>query len=347
MASDPLLGTDAFLTEELLKLALESSGVAIWLMDPATEAIEWTAACKEIFQVPLDQPIDYAFFLSRLHPDDREATDIAVRQALDSAGSGSYDVEYRAIMADSSIRWIAARGRAFFDGDDRRPVQFIGTVRDVTERKTIEQSLQAALEQKQLLLLEVNHRVKNSLQLASSLLRLQARRIADPELRHQLEDAMTRISTIAHIHQRLYRDQDVKRIDFGALLAELCADLQSGTPECSIQVDAPHIRVPTDRAISLALIANELVSNAFKYAYPDRPGGAVSVGIGQPSAGEIAVSVSDDGIGLPEGFTTDGTNSLGMVLVSSLLGQLGGRMEVPAKPKGATFLVTVPIEAAG
>lgn len=346
MENDELFPTDAFLSEELLKLALASSGVAIWKMDPQTEDIEWSAGCKRLFGVPLDQSIDYGLFLACVHPDDRDSTNQAVRQACDPKGEGSYDVEYRAILPNGVIRWIAARGRALFsgEGNGRKAAQFIGTVRDITDRKTSEASLQAALEQQQLLLKEVNHRVKNSLQLVSSLLRLQARRIVNAEVRNQLEDAMTRITTIAHVHQRLYRDQDIKRIDFGAFLSELCADLQSSTPECSIRVDAPHLRVPTDRAISLALVANELVTNAFKYAFPDRPG-MVVVGISQPTAVEIAMRVSDNGIGLPADFSLEKANSLGMILIASLLSQLDGRMEIQNQPTGATFVVTAPIDS--
>jgi PAS domain S-box-containing protein len=344
MPENTLSGADSFLTAELLKLALESSGVAVWRMDPRTGEIEWTIACKRIFGVPLDQHVDYDFFLACLHPDDRAPTDAAVQQAFDRTGSGSYDVEYRAILPEGGIRWISARGRAFFtgEGDARKAAQFIGTVRDITERKTTEASLQAALEQQQMLLKEVNHRVKNSLQLASSLLRLQARQNPNPELKGQLEDAITRLSTIAHVHQRLYRDSDIASIDFGTFLAELCADLQTNAPHCSISVDSPKLRVPTDRAISLALATNELVTNAFKYAYPGGRG-AVSVSVGQPDPGAIAIRVSDQGIGLPPGFSLDGARSLGMVLIAGLLSQLDGTIEIVPAARGATFILSAPL----
>jgi len=348
MADDEPLRTDAFLSKDLLRIALESSGVAIWTMDPSTGRIDWTADCRKLFEVPLDQPVDHAFFLSRLHPDDRDRADQAVRGALDPAGDGAYDTEYRVLLPDGAIRWVAARGRTLFAdevGGGRKPLQFAGTVRDITERKTAEATLQAALEQQQVLLKEVNHRVKNSLQLVSSLLRLQARRIPDPAVSAQLEDAMTRISTIGHIHQRLYRDQEIKRIDFGAFLTELCADLQGSAPECSIRVDAPHLRVPTDRAIPLALVTNELVTNAFKYAYPDKRPGTISVSVTQPTEAEIAVCVSDEGVGLPAGFSIENATSLGMVLISNLLSQLDGTIAIQNRPRGASFVVTAPVES--
>ena len=337
---------DVFLTQELLKLVLESSGIAVWRMDPRTNEIEWSAECSRMFGLSPDRKVDYPLFLDCLHPEDREPTDKAVRKAFDPGGDGEYRVEYRAVMPDGEIRWIIASGRALFaeQGGTREAIQFIGSVRDITQRKADEAALKAALEQQQLLLKEVNHRVKNSLQLVSSLLRLQARRVEDASMRHQIEDAVTRISTIAHVHQRLYRDQDVERIDFGTFLSELCADLQNATPHCAIHVEGPHLRIPTDRAIRLALVTNELVSNAFKYAYPHGEGGKIDVTISQPSPTEIALRVQDEGVGLPDGFSMEKNQSLGMVLIASLLGQLSGHIEVIRGKKGAGFIVTAPLE---
>ena len=206
----------------------------------------------------------------------------------------------------------------------------------------------SGLEQQQMLLHEVNHRVKNSLQLVSSLLRLQARRIPDLAARRQLEDATTRISTIAHIHQRLYRDQEIKTINFGAFLSELCADLQGSASHCSLEVDTPSLQVTTDRAIPLALVVNELVTNAFKYAYPaEGTGGRVSVAVVLHDSGDIVITVRDEGVGLPDGFSVAGGTNLGMILIGSLLAQLSGRIEVQNNSPGACFLVTVPIDDRG
>jgi len=344
MPSDEFLKNDAFLTTELLKLAVESAGIGIWKVDPQTRAVEATVVLKQMLGLSVDTPLDYAAFIDALHPDDQAEARRDLAAALTSE-DGLCETQFRVIAPGGEVRWLQVRGRAFFEGGsgpsgdepDRKAKLFIGTARDITEAS-------AALEQQQMLLHEVNHRVKNSLQLVSSLLRLQARRIPDAAARRQLEDATTRISTLAHIHQRLYRDQDIKKIDFGAFLSELCADLQGTASRCSLEVKSPSFPVATDRAIPLALVVNELVTNAFKYAYPtEGTGGRVSVGV-ELKDGEIAITVKDDGAGLPDGFSVAGSGNLGMVLIGSLLTQLSGRIETSDNRPGACFLVTVPVD---
>jgi len=338
MPSDEFLKNDAFLTTELLKLAVESAGIGIWKVEPRTREVEASAVLKQMLGVPLDRAIDYAAFIAALHPDDRAQTRMELAAALTSA-DGLCETQFRVVDPAGGVRWLLVRGRAYFEGEGqgRKPTLFIGTARDITEAS-------AALEQQQMLLHEVNHRVKNSLQLVSSLLRLQARRIPDEAARRQLEDATTRISTIAHIHQRLYRDQDIKKINFGAFLSELCADLQGSASHCALDVKSPNFPVTTDRAIPLALVVNELVTNAFKYAYPaEGSGGRVSVGVDLKD-GEIAITVKDDGVGLPEGFSVAGGGNLGMILIGSLLAQLSGRIEIAGNGPGACFTVTVPVD---
>ena len=341
MPTEEFLRNDAFLTTELLKLAVDSARIGVWKVDPQTRTVELTAALKQLLGIPVDQAVDYSGFFSVLHPEDQERARDDLAAALTSA-DGLCESEFRVVTHDAVTRWLFVRGRAFFHGKgkSRKATLFIGTARDVTDSK-------AALEQQQMLLHEVNHRVKNSLQLVSSLLRLQARRIPDLAARRQLEDATTRISTIAHIHQRLYRDQDIKKLNFGAFLSELCADLQGSAAHCSLNVRSPDFQVTTDRAIPLALVVNELVTNAFKYAYPadgDRAENCpVRVRVDLHGAAEIAITVEDDGVGLPEGFTTAGGSNLGMILIGSLLAQLSGTIEIRDRGAGACFVVTVPI----
>ncbi|HTJ62335.1 MAG TPA: histidine kinase dimerization/phosphoacceptor domain -containing protein [Alphaproteobacteria bacterium] len=335
MQTDEFLQSDAFLSSELLKLAVESSGLGVWKVDPAARTVELTVSLKHMLGVPVERNLDYAGFIELIHPDDRVATRAGLAAALAPDGDGNCELEFRVVPPSGETRWLLACGRAFFveRAGMRVPNLFIGTMRDVTVSKQ-------ATEHVEMLIHEVNHRVKNSLQLASSLLRLQARRISDPEARHQLEDATARISAIAHIHQRLYRDQDTRRLNFGAFLSELCADLQASMPQCSLTVKAPDLFVSTDRAIPLGLVVNELVSNAFKYAYPDG-GGPITVEAAL-SDGEISIVVADRGVGIPDGFSIDGTGNMGMMLVASLTSQLAGTVEAHRNADaGSTFTVVV------
>ncbi len=337
MQTDEFLRNDGFLSKELLRLALDSSGLGVWKVDPRTRDVALTASLKQMLGVPIDRDIDYAAFFALLHPDDQENARRGLAAALLPGSDGNCEIEFRIVMPAGDAKWLLARGRAFFEGKgkNRTPTLFIGTMRDVTDTKT-------AAEHQQMLIHEVNHRVKNSLQLVSSLLRLQARRSQDPQSRQQLEDATARISTIAHVHQRLYRDQDTKQLNFGAFLSELCADMQGTSSHCSLTVDTPDFHLSTDRAIPLSLIINELVTNAFKYAYPGG-GGPVTVAVDLRKAGEISITVSDEGIGIPAGFTIEGAGNMGMMLIGSLTHQLSGHVEVRHNAGGGScFTVTVP-----
>jgi two-component sensor histidine kinase len=272
-----------------------------------------------------------------LHPDDQDSARSGLAAALLPNSDGNCEIEFRIVMPAGDTKWLLARGRAFFTGKggNRTPTLFIGTMRDITDSK-------AAAEHQQMLIHEVNHRVKNSLQLVSSLLRLQARRSQNQEARQQLEDATARISTIAHVHQRLYRDQDTRQLNFGAFLSELCADLQGTAAHCSLTVETPDFYLSTDRAIPLALIVNELVTNAFKYAYPSG-GGPVTVNVDLRSAGKIAIAVSDEGVGIPDGFTVEGAGNMGMMLIGSLAHQLSGHIDARRNAgPGSRFTVTTP-----
>jgi PAS domain S-box-containing protein len=337
MQSDEFLRNDQFLSRELLRLALDSSGLGVWKVDPRTRDVELTASLKHMLGLPIDRKLDYAAFFALLHPDDQESARGGLAAALLPGSDGNCEIEFRIVMPPGDTKWLLARGRAFFEGKGKKrtPNLFIGTIRDVTDSKN-------AAEHQQMLIHEVNHRVKNSLQLVSSLLRLQARRIPDAESRQQLEDATARISTIAHIHQRLYRDQDTRQLNFGAFLTELCADLQGTSSHCALTVETPDFHLSTDRSIPLALIVNELVTNAFKYAYAAN-GGPVTVTVDLHKAGEISIAVRDEGVGFPDGFSIEGAGNMGMMLIGSLTHQLSGHVDARRNAGGgSSFTVTVP-----
>ncbi len=146
------------------------------------------------------------------------------------------------------------------------------------EQQQYQRKLKAALDRHQVLLKEVNHRVKNSLQVVSSMLQLQARSVGDPELSERLNEASTRVNAVGRAYERLAYNADYENIDLVEYLRQIVGDLQPTVAPCQIEFDAPEeIQFAADRAILVGLILNELVSNAGKYAYPDRPGGSIWV----------------------------------------------------------------------
>ena len=216
------------------------------------------------------------------------------------------------------------------------------------EQQQYQRKLQAALDRHQVLLKEVNHRVKNSLQVVSGMLQLQANAVGDQALSERLNEAASRVNAVGRAYERLAYNADYEKIDLVEYLREIIGDLEQTVAPCEIQFDAPEpIQMAGDRAILVGLIVNELVSNAGKYAYPDCPGGLIWVRvILQPEQRSILISVRDEGVGLPPGFDPATSKRLGTRMVNALSRQLGGEMTRPMSPIGTNFALSIPLGAA-
>jgi two-component sensor histidine kinase/CheY-like chemotaxis protein len=209
-------------------------------------------------------------------------------------------------------------------------------------QREAEQQLKDSLREKVLLLQEVHHRVNNNLQIICSLLSMQGGAINDPILASALGESQKRVRSMALIHAMLYASSSLKDIDFADYTRSLAAEVSSSYAPDPARVrlifDLEPIRLEIDRAIPCGLILNEVLSNAFKYAFPRNRGGEVRVSLHQREYG-VRMAVEDDGIGLPAGFTLKETKSLGLTIVDVLARQLGGRMEI-ASNGGAQFVLT-------
>jgi two-component sensor histidine kinase len=213
------------------------------------------------------------------------------------------------------------------------------------ERQRHERRLSDAVAHQDVLIKEINHRVKNSLQLVSSMLSLRASRHHDPAVRDVLADAAARVGAISRAHDRLYRSTDISHIELSAYLAEICRDLTDALPACHVEfASSGPVQMPTDRAIPLALLVTELIGNAAKHAYGDG-GGPIAVRLNACDSRSVSVSISDEGQGIPDGFNMAQSTGLGMLLVRALLEQMNAQMRVDPKPKGVTFTVEAPLDA--
>lgn len=199
---------------------------------------------------------------------------------------------------------------------------------------------------KEVLLQELNHRVKNSLQMVSSMLGLQARQLADPEVRRQLAEAGRRVGAIALVHERLYRADFTGRVEVGQYLGALCADLGRSLAGADgshvLAVTAAQADLPIEQAVPLGLIVNELVGNAFKHAYSAPSAAAVEVTLQPCTGGGLRLEVVDGGSGLPPDFDPQQGGGLGMKLVLALASQLGGRLTFERGAPGTRFVVELP-----
>lgn len=223
--------------------------------------------------------------------------------------------------------------------------QLLGIARDITERRQAEKALHASLEEKIMLLKEVHHRVKNNLQIVTSLLNLQARQIQNPEALAVLQDTQGRIRSMALIHESLYREGHLGWVDGNAYLTHLCAHLNSAfgaaTGRVRLRCQLAPVALGLDQAVPCGLIVNELVSNAFKHAFPGERRGEIHVELNHESDARLALVVADDGVGLPPGLDLEQSDTLGLQLVAGLAQQLGAVVDATATA-GTMFRLVFP-----
>jgi PAS domain S-box-containing protein len=218
--------------------------------------------------------------------------------------------------------------------------------RDITDQKRADEQLRASLEEKTILLKEVHHRVKNNLQIISSLLELQSDFIADEESRKFIRESRSRIASMALVHEKLYQSESVASINLGDYIESLTHYLFStfvkDTERIGLTVDVEDVPLAIDEAIPCGLVVNELVSNAFKHAFPQDEQGEIAVRCRCEEDGMITLTVSDNGVGLPPGFDMGNSESLGLQLVTMLVKQLRGSIRLDTEKGGTTVMVSFP-----
>jgi two-component sensor histidine kinase len=252
-------------------------------------------------------------------------------------GGGSVSLLLAALtLAVLRTRWSARRLARAMTVEMRRSLGALTEARD---------ALQGAVDEKEALIKEVHHRVKNNLQVMISLLSLQSAQVSDARSAGALQDAAERIRTMALVHEHLYGSRDLARVDLAEFLRELTSGLLGvfGRREgLAVEVRADDVRLGVDAAIPMGLITSELVTNALKYAFPDGRAGRVIVAVAAEPAAEgtraITLSVSDDGVGLPADLDPEKTPTLGLRLVYILAKQLGGTVQLD-REGGARFAV--------
>jgi PAS domain S-box-containing protein len=218
----------------------------------------------------------------------------------------------------------------------------LASIVDLTARKDVENRLRAALREKEILLQEVHHRVKNNLQLITSLLKLQARQIQDEALRAVFQTSVDRIYAISLVHEQLYQQGDVSKLDcdtyLRGLMAAITRGLTDGSRRLICEVHTSGQALDISQAVPLGVIVHELVSNSLKHAFPPGGTGKITVTLRSDQDSNCDLLVADDGVGLPETFVVEQCQSMGLRLVNLLVRQMEGTLEVSKQP-GAQFRV--------
>jgi PAS domain S-box-containing protein len=219
---------------------------------------------------------------------------------------------------------------------------------DIARRTTVEGELRTSLQEKEVLLREVHHRVKNNMQVVSSLLNLQASQTDDAHIRELFQESHHRIHTMALIHDTIYASRDLANIDLATFTATLASYLKDSYglegDRVALHINVDDVVVPPDAAIPYGLILNELVSNCLKHAFPDGQGGEVRITLQQVSASQATLIVQDNGRGIPAEIDVQNPDSLGLQLVHALAGQLRGTIALD-RAEGTAFILTFHLSA--
>ncbi len=264
---------------------------------------------------------------------------------------------WRLTQAASSMSVGDLSVRREFEGAPAEIRELAETLREMASRlDEREADLRQSLAQKQMMLREIHHRVKNNLQTVTSLLNLYARIPRGDAVKQAFADVQMRINALALVHRHLYESQDMQEVDLHPFMTNLCSLLQdgSGVPprRVKLSVDIPHVRVTGDRAVPLALLTTEILTNSFKHAFPNQRAGAISVRIAREPDGMAKLVIADDGVGQAERNTGgELPGSMGQTLIEAFTRQLGGETAVSGPPGTVTTLTfrleSVPLAPAG
>jgi PAS domain S-box-containing protein len=362
--------------ERQLATAQKIAKVGSWEWNIHSNHVNWSDELYRIYGLkPQEVEITYKSFLEKVIPEDRNNIQTRIQKSYQTKEPFSF---YERIMRpDGTIRILYSQGEVITD-EKGNIVKMVGACQDVTgvkeqevelrrtkdelelrvkerteelekinialqkeineKKKAIEKS-DTALKEKEILLKEVHHRIKNNLQVISSLINLQTSQIHDPDLLKFCTQTKNRIRSIALIHEKLYRSGNLSNVDFGEYVKELMDNINETYKSeawVTINIDVQNIFLSVDTAILLGLIINEIATNSFKYAFKDGRRGELIISLIPEDANRLKLTIKDNGIGFPKEIDFRNTSSLGLQLVNVLVSQLEGEISLDCR-EGTKF----------
>ena len=308
---------------ERLTAAIDAGTLGLWELDLREQCFRLDANLAAILGLPAAPvELDRADMRRFIHPADQaRASDVFA----DSVAAGEpYADEIRMLNAQGEERWLVTRGALLPDSK-----KVVGVMRDVTQRRAREEALQAALQSREILMREADHRIKNSLQLVTSLLRLQLSRVDDPDARGALDAAMARVTAVADAHLALQQSPDLKTVEIDRILDDLCSRVALLNPDVSVRCEADiGLWLDAELAIPLGLIASELLTNALRHAFPPGMTGEVMLRASS-GGGKLHMLVADGGVGFAVAPSRPG---LGTTVITALANQIGATLTRHSEP---------------
>ncbi|TVR01101.1 MAG: PAS domain S-box protein [Spirochaetaceae bacterium] len=282
-------------------------------------------------------------WVAHLHSDDREGVVAALNRLLDGE-QDSLDTMCRVRCKDGRYRWVADRIKIVSRDTDGRPTRLVGTRTDITAAKESEEQARALLGEKELLLSEVHHRVKNNMAAIAGLIALHVDTANDSTDARVLRDLQRRLCSMCTLYERLHQSGDSRSVSLSAYLTDVVAavaDTFANGSEVTVDTHFTTCTVDSRAAFPLGLIVNELLTNSFKHAFPSDTTGRITVSLERDDQGRALLTHRDDGVGMVEGGAHATGRGFGMTLVRELADQLGARVTVNAA-NGTTVQVTLP-----
>lgn len=329
-------------SERLLNETQSISKTGSWSYNLRNGELYWSEETYKIYGFDRDlsgKELNDAF-MNQFSENERENLNILVAKSI--THKIPYSSERKVIDVDGKEKWIRGTGIPVLD-ENGIPYKIEGIVQDITEQKIIQQVIEKSISEKETLLKEIHHRVKNNMQVISSLLNLQANIIQDEKLKEILHDSKERIHSMAVIHDLLYRNHDVSMINFSDYISQLANELRASysrtEKEISLKIDMPNVHYEIDLAVPLGLIINEILTNAFKHAFTEQNSGVVEIFLNRVNDKTCQLQIVDNGKGFNPSLI-ESNQSLGMMIIENLTNQIDGQMNLRSNSGGTTYEIT-------
>lgn len=329
--------TEKNLELEQLSLVASRTDNSVLIAAPDTR-IEWVNdAFLRLYAMPKDKVLGM-----RLH-------EIAIYRDIDQQVEQTLKQEHSSIFESNVTThhprniWISSTLTPVYD-EEARLKKLVMVDTDITSTKQLQQQIEASLKEKDVLLKEIHHRVKNNLQIIISLLNLQSGYIKDESTLKAVQDGQNRVRSMALVHEKFYQADELTEIAFGEYMEKLCQYLYQSygdkTDRVRVLIDACDVALDMDTAMPCGLLVNEIVSNSYKYGFPGQRSGEIRIRMWREDK-TVTLDITDNGIGLPEGFSVESSESLGMQLIQALTSQLDGELSI-GRENGTRFTVKFP-----
>lgn len=322
-------------SEEKFKHVLANSRDVLYKMDLSTKKYVYVSpALKNMlgYEAEAFKEGGVEFIQNRMHPEDKERMEKVVKKYSSKYSDGFLPVvEFR--MTDAQGHWIwVSNARSLVRDEEGNPTAIVGTVRDISTQKAQAEKIKESLHEKEILLQEIHHRVKNNLTIVSSLLELQKEGMSE-EVINMLSSSQSRIKSIAKVHEKLYKSTTLSDIPLDKYIIELTQEIEnayrSDKKEISIRIDVAPLSVNINEAIPIGLVLNEIINNAFKHGFKGRKEGTLRILL-EPAKDdqELLLVIENNGHKMDDDFEPGTGDSLGMTLIQVLVQRINGRLEI-------------------